>query len=251
MAGTGLIEREHHFGLQQYRRIRRFGGIDETTSQGREVSTSIDGILSLLAPGFLRETRKNQARRSAQEVRLAAVKATSAAKPHGTRARYVGGRCRCNPCREANRLYQAQRVKAKIFGDWNGLVSAERARQYLTELSANGIGRHSVQAACDVSDGILFAIITGTKKQIRARTERRILAVDEGARGGKSLISAAATWKLLRELLKDGYSKVQLAEWLGHQHALQINRRRVTADTAANVERMYRLIQAGKLKRTR
>lgn len=215
------------------------------------MSAALESILSLLAPGLLRETRENQRRRSAQEVRLAAVKDTCAAQQHGTRARYVGGRCRCSACREANRAYEAQRAKAKIFGDWNGLVSAERARQHLADLSAKGVGRRSVAAACDVSDQILWAIISGDRKQIRARTERRILAIDDGARAGKSLIPAGPTWRLLRELLKDGYSKVQLAEWMGHTRALQINRHRVTAATAANVERMYRLIQAGKLQRTR
>jgi hypothetical protein len=114
-----------------------------------------------------------------------------------------------------------------------------------------GIGRHSVAEACDVSEEILWGIVSGSQKNIRARTERRILAVDEGARRGACLMPAAATWKLLRELLDRGFSKVQIAEWLGNTKALQINRKRVTAATATRVERMYRLLNAGKLERTR
>jgi hypothetical protein len=81
------------------------------------MSAALDDILSLLAPGFLQETRENHHRRSAQEVRLAAVKATCAQKAHGTRARYVGGRCRCMLCRAANSRYQSGRAQAQANGE--------------------------------------------------------------------------------------------------------------------------------------
>jgi hypothetical protein len=214
---------------------------------------AVESILSLLAPGFLREQREKERRVSAQEERLSKIKIACASKPHGTRARYAAG-CKCMLCRAANSRYETVRALARKNGDANPIVSADRARRHLAELSAKGIGRHSVHEACDVSEQILCAIIYGQRENIRARTERRILAVDEGARRGKCLMPAAPTWRLLRELLRDGYSKVQIVEWMGGKRALQIKHgegARITAATAMKVERVYNLIQAGKLRRTR
>ena len=51
----------------------------------------------------------------------------AAEKPHGTRLRYIAGR-HCFQCRRANSDYERQRKAARLAGDWNGLVPAERAR---------------------------------------------------------------------------------------------------------------------------
>jgi len=173
-----------------------------------------------------------------------------ATKPHGCRQRYVAG-CRCVPCRAANSRYEISRLRAKRNGDWNGLVSADIARAHLRKLSTLGIGRHSVAHASGVSDGVLWLIWSGLRKRIRARTERRLLAVDQGARAGGSIVPADGVWRAIADLLKRGFSKVQIAEWIGNKRALQINRRRVTAATAMKVERMVALLNAGRLRRTR
>jgi hypothetical protein len=214
------------------------------------VSGAVDSILALMAPGYLREESQRQSLLTEQRERLAKLKAACAANPHGTRSRYAAG-CKCMLCRAANSRYETARSLARRNGESNELVSAEKARRHMLKLSEKGIGRHSVQAASDVSDGILSAIVYGRRKNIRRQTERRILAVDEGARGGNTKIPAAPTWKLLRELFHDGYSKVQIAEWIGQKRALQLGRRRITARNASKVEKVYRLIQAGRLVRTR
>ncbi len=107
-------------------------------------------------------------------------------------------------------------------------------------LSAKGVGRRSVGAACDVSDTVLSCIITGRKTNIRAATERAILAVTAAAAGDRVLIPAKATWKLLDELIADGYTKTYLAHRLGNKsHALQLKRNMVTVRNAYLVERMF------------
>ena len=35
---------------------------------------------------------------------------------HGTRTAYVVDRCRCDPCREAARIYEAQRRRTHLYG---------------------------------------------------------------------------------------------------------------------------------------
>src|SRR5581483_5514038 len=144
--------------------------------------------------------------------------------PHGTRARYVTG-CRCQECREANRLFYHIRIKEKIFGRSNGLVSAQAARRHMLKLSAQGVGRRAIGAACGVADSILTLIRSGRRKTIRANTERRILSVTRDAIADKALVSNGRTWKLIDRLLQEGFTRTELARRLGSKAkypALQI-----------------------------
>jgi hypothetical protein len=166
-------------------------------------------------------------------------------KEHGTRLRYMGG-CRCIPCRAANSRYETERAAARKAGDWNGLVSAAKARKHLAKLSQAGIGRRSVAAACDISLTVICEIKSGKKKQIRARTSRKILSVTREAIQDGTLIKGDRTWKLINRLLSEGFSKAELARRLGYKTpAIQIKPCRITARTARRVERFYRKIMAG------
>jgi hypothetical protein len=110
----------------------------------------------------------------------------------------------------------------------------------LAELSELGVGRHAVADASSVSGSILWSIIKGEKKNIRSRTERAILAVTVAQAADHALIDAGETWKLIDELLADGYSKSILARNLGYKgHGLQLNRHKVTARNAYEVRRVY------------
>lgn len=131
---------------------------------------------------------------------------------------------------------------------WNGLVDAAPARKHLLALRAAGVGRRSVQDACDVTDTVLFQVVTGRKKRIRAETLRRILGVTPEARAPGALVKARPTWRLVRELLREGFTQTELARRLGSKAkvpALQIRRKWITVETAAKVERLYRIVMAG------
>lgn len=160
-------------------------------------------------------------------------------RPHGDRLRYMAG-CRCFHCRRANSAYEAARKIARAAGDWNGIVLAAKARAHLAELAAKGVGRRAAGDACDVSDTTLSAIIGFRKLSIRARTERAILSVTADAAADRALIPAGPTWKLLDDLIADGYSKAELARALGYKRpALQLNRDKVTVRNAHDVQRLY------------
>jgi len=165
--------------------------------------------------------------------------------PHGTRARYVSG-CHCAECREANRLYYYVREKAKIFGRWDGVVPAARARRHMLRLSRCGVGRRAVGAVSGVADTILSHIRSGRRKKIRASTERRILAVTSAAHSDGALVSNARTWQRINVLLREGFTKTELARRLGSKAktpSLQIAMRgEVLARTAIKVERLYNLV---------
>ncbi|MBV9811356.1 MAG: hypothetical protein JO326_01295 [Acetobacteraceae bacterium] len=172
-----------------------------------------------------------------------------ATKPHGTRARYVSG-CKCLQCRAANSRYSCEAQRRHDSGDTGNVIDASEAREHLRWLSRRGVGRRAVADASGVSATILHQIKLGKRRRIRASTARRILRVDAGAAWGKALVSARRTWQLLNSLIERGYTKGQLSLWLGNKTAaLQINHKKVTAETAQRVERLYKLIEAGRLMR--
>ncbi len=103
-----------------------------------------------------------------------------------------------------------------------------------------GVGRRSIGDVSGIADSILTAISSGDKVNIRARTERAILAVTEDAAADHALVPAGETWKLLDELLSDGYSKAELARQLGRKMpALQLNRHQVTVRNAYDVKLLH------------
>lgn len=172
---------------------------------------------------------------------LKPVTELAADRSHGDRLRYMAG-CRCFACRRANSAYEAARKIARAAGEGNGIVLAAKARAHMKALSAQGVGRRSVGAACDVSDTVLSDIIAGRKANIRAATERAILAVTAAAAGDRALVPAKATWKMLEQLIADGYTRGELAARLGSKSktpALQLKRDFVTVRSAYLVERLF------------
>lgn len=126
---------------------------------------------------------------------------------------------------------------------WNGLVAAEPVRKHLLKLSRRGIGYKAVAAACDVSKTNLMKILNGTKTLVRKSTADRVLAVDRGAIADHSLVPAARTWKIVRRLLEEGFTRSSLAKRLGYKSpALQFRKDFVLASTEAKLLRFYRLI---------
>jgi hypothetical protein len=184
-----------------------------------------------------------------QESRIAKLIASCATKPHGERARYMAG-CRCLPCRAAHARYNADCERRIRNGITNKLVPADRAREHLVNLSRKGIGRHAVRAATDIAESILHQITQGRRLHICEAAERRILAVDESVRSDHSLMDARTIWKLLDELIDRGYSRAQLARWLGKRSpALQISRGKMLAVQGLQIQRLYARLQAGLLRR--
>jgi hypothetical protein len=163
----------------------------------------------------------------------------AAGRSHGDRVRYIAG-CRCDDCRQANTAYERARQAARKAGDWNGLVPADRAREHLVALSSKGVGRNSVAHVTGIARSTLWAVITGEKRRLRARSERAILAVTVEAAADRALVDAAPTWRFIEQMLADGYTKTRLARELGCKTAaLQIGRKQVTVRTAFEVQKLY------------
>ena len=164
-----------------------------------------------------------------------------ARRPHGNRLRYMAG-CKCFKCRRSNSDYERQRQAARLAGDSNGIVDADRARVHLWKLSRAGVGRRAVGDVTDLSDSILHEIRHRRRLRIRARTERKILAVTpELARTDRAKVPASKAWRLIEQLLEEGFTKAALAKLLGYRSpALQLRRDRITARNEQRVIALHR-----------
>jgi hypothetical protein len=198
---------------------------------------------------FPSEDRKTNKEDCAMMTDFAAIIAAAARREHGCHARYTAG-CRCLPCRAAHARYESRCAELRRIGKGNPVVSAEPARQHLRALSRHGVGYKTVAKVAHVAASVLLGIRRGCRKNCRAATERAVLAVDRTAVHGTTNIDAGPTWNLINKLLRDGYSKAQLAAWLGLKTpALQLHHERITAINAAKIRRMHDDVQAGRLSR--
>lgn len=166
------------------------------------------------------------------------------AKPHGERLRYLAG-CRCLRCKMANTNYVTGRAKACKAGDWNGVVDAAQARTHIMKLARAGVGYRTIASSTDIATSILCGIKSGTRMRARARTVRKILAVTTGCRGDHALVPAAGSWRKIRRLLEEGYTRGAIARMLGCQmSALQLGKRRITVRNRAKVDNVYRRLMS-------
>lgn len=170
----------------------------------------------------------------------------AATKPHGDRLRYMSG-CKCVPCRAANSNYETMRAAARRRGEWNGFVKADNARQHLSKLSRNGIGRDTVADLTGISSSTIDLIRTGRQKNLRAMNEKAILAIGlDDILNNAQLVDAAPTWDRIRWMLREDFTKTEIARRLGCKtHALQLNQKKITSRNAMKVEQLYNRLRAG------
>lgn len=146
-------------------------------------------------------------------------------RPHGTRARYVTERCRCDACREANRVYASRRNRERLAEQWGAatprLVPADRVREHLARLREAGLGLRTVQRRSGVSRSTLSGIAgvpsAKTRNRVTAESEARILAVQPqpDMLAGGVRVPSAPTARRLQALAALGWSLPTLAARLG------------------------------------
>lgn len=113
-------------------------------------------------------------------------------------------------------------------------------RAHILKLSRAGVGRHALSEASDVRATTIQEIRSGKNRQIRKRTESRILSVTAAAGAGGALVPAGPTWRRINRLLREGFTRAEIARRLGYKRpALQLNKDFVTAKNAAAVRRLY------------
>lgn len=165
------------------------------------------------------------------------VALTRRSYPHGTRARYNAERCRCTECRAANAAYEAQRTA-------DPRVPAAGARVHIEQLQRSGVGLRAISDATDISRTALKRILLG-QPRIKSSVATRLLSADAAAIADSALVDAAETQRLLRSLIRDGYTKGRISTLLGNQvPALQYRGDRVLAKTELRVRKLHALLLA-------
>lgn len=182
--------------------------------------------------------------------RISRLIESAATRPHGTRARYMGG-CKCMQCRAAHSRYNSESDARIRAGVRNDLVSTDVAKRHLQALSRMNVGYKAAADAASVCRTVVAMILNGKRTQIRRETEQKILAVDKTAVSDGALIPAGPTWKIINGLVAEGFTKTQIAKWIGCGRAIQYPRDWITAKSAARVEKMARRLEAGLLRRDR
>lgn len=141
-------------------------------------------------------------------------------RAHGTYAKYVCERCRCDECRAANREYERRRRREWLERQYGArpprLVDAADAREHLLALSAAGIGPKQVEALCGVGKTAQWKIRSGRVTHILRETEHAICEVGTDAHvllGSR--VDASEAKAIVAELLAAGWTTTALAAALG------------------------------------
>lgn len=194
--------------------------------------------------------------------------------PHGTRARYTLGKCRCFECKVANSDYAMELAEERrlpytmhyaraakhyvvrcratgviIFRDRmnkreapdadRALVDTAKVRRHIESLRKQGMGTREIAHRSGISRSVLVRIISGEIRRTRTETAQAILGVTSTAAGG-ARVSAEHTWHMLDVLIRAGYRKGAIARMLGAKtRALQISREVVVRSTEITVEKLY------------
>ncbi len=184
-------------------------------------------------------------------------------REHGTRAKYVVEKCRCQPCTIANRLYARERDRTErrvAYGIESPpviFIDATETREHIQWLRKVGIGRRQIHATSGVALSTIQKIASGQLLRIRPKTADRILAVGRHKAAGGTLVDAKQTWRLINDLLKHGCTQTQIARHINHNaRALQISKTKIRRSTAEAVQQlhdqiMFRIVEERRLSNER
>ena len=167
-------------------------------------------------------------------------------REHGTRAKYVVDKCRCEPCTVANRLYQrerdrhARRVAYGIEPPQPAYIDATETREHLRWLKSKHVGTRTISIRTGIARTTIWKIMAGTVTKIRPETADKLLAVGRSTVANGALVDAKDTWRRIDDLVRHGWTKAAIECALGGRgRALQIGKKRVRASTARAVEQLH------------
>lgn len=172
-------------------------------------------------------------------------------RAHGTNAKFVIEKCRCQPCHAANRREANNRSRQLAYGTWQPYVDAEPVRQHVQELLATGLGWHRVADLAGVSRGTVEKLLYGARyrglapsKRIRPENAAKLLNVkpSEDAKAAGALTDSTGTRRRLQALVLAGWPQARLATELGMDRTnfnKTIHADQVRASTKTAVRAMY------------
>jgi hypothetical protein len=177
-------------------------------------------------------------------------------RQHGTNACYRWGPnygspdyrngCRCAECRHAGYVYEVKRQRDRNRGIVR-LHDNTEAREHILWLRSQGVGLRAVAAATGLQRHNVWKIANGQVKRSKPETIRRIMAVGTHMRKGGSLVDAGPTWRLIDDMLANGFTRTRIAAELGSKAkrpALQLKRDKILQSNADQVREVYDRLMA-------
>lgn len=150
-------------------------------------------------------------------------------REHGTYVKYTIEKCRCEPCKQANREYEQRRRRRKAYGGehW-GWTDAEPVRAYVRSLMApkkgrtNGMGWKRIADAAGLSRSTVWKLLYGPKdrgpsKRIRIENAAKLLAVNPDL-ADRATVPAAMTHNLCSEIVAWYNAEVGTISGRGGRH---------------------------------
>ncbi|HEX7095669.1 MAG TPA: hypothetical protein VF183_07285 [Acidimicrobiales bacterium] len=126
----------------------------------------------------------------------------------------------------------------------SGTTDGAPVRAHLEKLSAAGVGYRTIADVAGIAPSVVARIRNGLQVRVRVVVARKILAVDETAREGGSLVPATETRRHIRWLTtKGGLTKTEIGERLGVSR-LQRDRRFVTFRSAFQIAQLRAAVEA-------
>lgn len=172
-------------------------------------------------------------------------------REHGTNAKFVIEKCRCQECKDAHYAYERKRRRRKAYGgDYWPWVDAEPVRRHVFSLMTkngqgcrDGLGPKKIAEISGVPHGAISKLLYGNyrgrppSKRVRKDTAQKLLAV---RREDGPYQPAGPTWQMIEELVGFGFPKRRLALALGKACAvLQLSKNMIHEDNVRAVERLH------------
>lgn len=95
-------------------------------------------------------------------------------RAHGTRTKYIKDGCHCSECTKANAEYQ-NRLRERKKGGERPLISAERSRNTLRALVAEGNSPENLARDLGYASSSILDIFGGHARSVRPETEEKII----------------------------------------------------------------------------
>jgi len=159
---------------------------------------------------------------------------------------YVAGKCRCDECREANRIGHAVGEKLKREGR-SMFVAAEPVRKRWMYLRGRGMSNDEIERAAGLDDKVSHDLLIGhwrTGKpltRINRFTAEKIMALNHRSLLRGTCIKAPDLREMTIDLMSLGYSGAWIADQLGmsYQGQAPLLRHTVRAGTYAKMLELH------------
>lgn len=125
-------------------------------------------------------------------------------------------------------------------------MDATPAREHLKFLTSLGVGRRAVADTIGMNESALQKIRKGQTRRIQPVNLKKILDVGVEAAADGARINPVPTRRMLRKLMKEGFTKRELARRLNRRGRLLriASKKRVTARNAMKVQQLYDRVMA-------